>query len=480
MTKKLSLLLILGIYLLLTLPFLSSSPLIWFDEGLLSETGWHLANKGTFIQPLRTGYLGYEEFSTHPNYLFFIALAASFKFLGLGIIQARLVSVISGFLLLIFMYVIIKKIINEKTALCAMLLLACNPLFILSARMVRQEMMITFFGFLAIGLAILSYKQKNTYAFFAGFFAACAVLVHLNGLFIILAVLGIYTIKKQWKEIGYFVIGGVILSIPYAIFIFIHWEVFITQFFGQWAYRLPSEGSNILFNIVHEPLRWVKGITAPLSIIIGVVSAVLLLPNIKKFREWYVSLGILILCFTCVDYHKYYGYLLLLLPYFCILSAIVLTKLFQKKKAISILVLVCILITYIGIIEYKIWRDHDADYDEYCASIQKEINTTRIILADARLWFCFPNGNLREIMSPLWIQEYSGKSFNDIFKEEKITYIIIDPITYDIIHSKGIFFSIPGEYAPFIESCKKIGEVFNEYYTPSNSNNQNTIIYMCE
>jgi hypothetical protein len=83
-------------------------------------------------------------------------------------------------------------------------------------------------------------------------------------------------------------------------------------------------------------------------------------------------------------------------------------------------------------------------------------------------------------MSPLWIQEYSGKSFNDIFKEEKITYIIIDPITYDIIHSKGIFFSIPGEYAPFIESCKKIGEVFNEYYTPSNSNNQNTIIYMCE
>lgn len=478
-TKNLPLLIILAMYVLLTLPFLSSSPLIWFDEGLLSETAWHLAQEGTFIQPLRTGYLEYEEFSTHPNYLFFIALAASFKLLGLGIIQARLVSVISGFLLLIFMYSIIKKIINEKTALCATLLLACNPLFILSARMVRQEMMITFFGFLAVSFAILSYKQKNFYAFFAGFFAACAILVHLNGLFIILAVLGIFAIKKQWKEIMYFILGGGILSIPYLIFILFHWEVFITQFFGQWAYRLPSGGSSILFNIFHEPMRWVKGITAPLSIIVGVVSAVLLLPKIKKFKEWYIAVGILILCFACIDYHKYYGYLLLLLPYFCVFSAGLYGFWMKKNKAIALLMLSLILILYCGVVEYKIWRDHNAEYDQYCTSIQQEIDTTKIILADARFWFCFHNGNLREIMGPIWIQEYSGKSFNDIFKEENITYVIIDPVTYDTIHSAGIFFPIPSEYALFIESCTKIADLFNEYYTPSHTHNHMTSIYLC-
>lgn len=482
-----SLLLCLGIYCLLAFFFLGSSPLIWYDEGLLSDVSWYFVKEGVFAQPLWTGYLGYGEFSTHPNYLYFSFLALSFKIFGHGIFQARLVSAVSGLLLVLVFYIFLRELWSKKFATIATLLLIFNPLFILSSRIVRQEMLVTLLGFLAMSFVILGYKRQEKWRhFIGGFFAALTILVHVNGFFVSFATLLLLFIKKkEWSDVLYYLGGIIIPLVPYFVFLFLNKEIFIEQFSGLVSYRIPFSFSSIFANIVGEPFRWIKGITTPLSLSVGILSFLFLIPKWKKFMDFYILLVILILSFAISDHYKYYGYLVILLPLFSILSAFFFMTYFQKPTSsrVALFTLIFVLIANFSVIEYKLLRDYSSDYQSYCHNIKEIMGTDEkeIILGDALYWFCFPNGNLRGIIEQVWIHEVTEKSFSEIFKEQNITYILLDPATAIAIQShKGGLFPIPEEYFKTIEEmCKIKGKAIDDYYTKTSTPLQDTIIYEC-
>jgi 4-amino-4-deoxy-L-arabinose transferase-like glycosyltransferase len=519
--NRILLILLLG-YVLLTIPFLSVSPPTWFDEGLLSEVAWHLVEEGKFAQPLWSGYLDYETFSTHPNYLYYFFLAISFKLFGLGVFQARLVSVISGFFLITFLHYFVRRVWSNRMANITTILLVLNPLFILSARIARQEMLTTLFSFLCVGLLILGIKEKKSLlTFVAGIFGTLTILTHLNGLFICFAGLMLIVINdlflakkrtsimewKTWKSSFYFLAGIGISIIPFALFVLLHLDIFIYQFFELWSYRLPSSSSRIITNIITEPLRWTKGITTPLSICVGVLGFIYCLPKLlsqksQKKREGYLSiyviLTIIILCFTLFDYHKYYGYLLIVLPLFCILSGAMFTDIIKRRKTqiFAIVILFLLLLSYVGVVQYKVWRDRNTDYQGYCDQVKKVIDEKKaidensmtkkdrsinesIILADALFWFCFPEGNLRSIVTFIWIHQYSGATYGDIFNEQNIEYVILDPAMYIGFHQDALQFDVEEEYLETIEECTIIGEIDNNYYTKAKTDYHITTIYQC-
>ena len=441
-----------AIYLLLTIPFLSTSPLIWADEGLLSEISWHLVKDGVFAQPLWAGYLGFEHFSVHPNYLYFLFLAFSFKILGVGIFQARLVSVLSGLFLMIFFYLFVEKMWRKKEAQIATILLFLNPLFILSARIVRQEMVTALFAFLAISFAILGLKKNRNNIFLAGIFAGLTILAHLNGVFVSFAVLvllfmkKIFVRKREWNVIGYFILGITIALLPYLIFITIHWDIFFLQFSNMWSYRLPTGGAIILRNLLYEPQRWLKGITTPLSLAIGIIAFLYFLPKIKKLQEIYIPLVVMILCYAFFDYHKYYGYFLLILPLFCLLSGRLFAKYISYKntRVIALIALLLISVGYVGVEEYKVWRDLRSDYTAYCNKIKEIIDKPGVILGDNLYWFCFPDGNLRDIIIPqVWLHDKEGKSSQEIFAFQYISYVILDSALNIVLHQNKAVFKVP-------------------------------------
>ncbi len=475
-----SLFIICILYILLTIPFLVSSPLIWYDEGLLSEVSWHFANEGSFKQPVWTGYLDYEEFSTHPNYGYFLILALFFKLFGLGIIQARLVSVIAGFLLLTTVYHMTKQMTTKRTAVIAALVLAINPLFILSARMVRQEMMLTLFGFLAFSLIVLGCKEQNKkkvrYFLFSGVIAAYAILVHLNGIFITLALCCVILSCRCWKGFFYFIIGLIIGISPYILFLLLNWEIFSTQFFGIWSYRLPGQ-EGIVTNIALEVMRWKKGITAPISVIFGIFAFIWMFPQIKKWKFLYIPLIILIACFTLFDYHKYYGYLLLLLPFFSIMVAIMINGKLQKEKTQKIVffILLIFLISNVLFIEFKIMRDSQHDYQQYCNSLKEFVDGKEVTLVDPSVFFCFPDGNVRDFIAQIWLKEHTGRSYKDIIAQQGVNYIVLDPITEAVVQRNGGLFKADASYYEAIIGCKKIGEI--QSYTLNKE--ESTEIYEC-
>ena len=476
-----SFLIICILYMLLTIPFLGSSPLIWYDEGVSSEVSWHFANEGSFKQTLWTGYLNFEEFSTHPNYGYFLILALFFKLFGLGIIQARLVSVIAGLFLLATVYYLTKQITTKRTAVIATLVLALNPLFILSARMVRQEMTLAMFGFLAFSLIVLGSKEqskrKKWYFLLAGIGAAYAILVHLNGIFITLALCAIIINFRRWKSLLYFMLGLFIGLSPYIFFLLVNWEIFSAQFFRLWGYRLPGQVS-IIANIALEVMRWKKGITTPISIFLGVFTCIWMLQQIKKWKFLYIPIIALIASFTLFDYNKYYGYLLLLLPFFSMMVAIMVKGMLQKKKTQKIVffLLLIFLIGNVLFIEFKIMRDSQYNYQEYCDLVKGIIDKKEIILADPSLIFCFPEGNVRDFIAQIWIHEQTGKSYKDILVEQRINYIILDPITRAVVQRNAGLFKTDASYYEAIIACKRIAEI--ESYTLNKE--ESTEIYECE
>lgn len=475
-----SFLIICILYMLLTIPFLGSSPLIWYDEGVSSEVSWHFANEGTFKQPLWTGYLNLGEFSTHPNYGYFLILALFFKLFGFGIIQARLVSVIAGLFLLAAVYYLTKQMTTKRTAVIATLVLALNPLFILSARMVRQEMTLILFGFLAFSLIVLGSKEQSKrkmwYFLLAGIAAAYAILVHLNGIFITLALCGVIISCRCWKSLFYFILGLFIGLSPYIIFLLLNWETFSTQFLGLWGYRLPGQTS-ILANIALEVMRWKKGLTAPISIVLGVFACIWMLPHIKKWKFLYIPLIVIIAYFTLFDYNKYYGYLLLLLPFFSMIAAVMVNDNGKKEKTQKIIffILLIFLISNVLLIEFKIMRDSQYDYQQYCDSLKEVADGKEVILADPSLLFCFPDGNIRDFMTQIWIKE-DTRLYKDILAEQRVKYIILDPITKVIVQGKGGLFKTDASYYEAIIVCKKIREI------PSYTLNEeeSVEIYGCE
>ena len=191
----------------------------------------------------------------------------------------------------------------------------------------------------------------------------------------------------------------------------------------------------------------------------------------------------MILCYTFLDFHKYYDYILLILPIFCIFEGIFVAKYLQRKKtgAIMLVFLFVVGTGYVLMEEYKVWRDYDSDYDAYCAKIKEIIQKPGVILADNLYWFCFPQGNLRDIIIPqTWLHMTQNMSSEQIFAYQNISYVILDPEISRELHNDSAIFDMPDGYIEVIESCQKKAEVYDFYYTRSFTSNHKTLVYECD
>jgi hypothetical protein len=146
-----------------------------------------------------------------------------------------------------------------------------------------------------------------------------------------------------------------------------------------------------------------------------------------------------------------------------------------------------ILFLYVGVVEWKIIQDTQYSYINYCQEIKQVIPETikeeKIILGDASLWFCFPDGNLREIMTQIKIKDILGFSFKETLQWQNITYIVLDPGTQSGLFENKLIrgdprgsFGDTNGYIEAINSCTQIAEVTEPYnrYTTTR-----TIIYKC-
>ncbi len=134
---------------------LSNAPFLWIDEGYHVDTALHVLNK----QELARYFWDVPVLSKPP--LYFIFLAGSFKLLGFGLLQARLVNAIFSISIVLLVYSFAKRYFGRNVAIIASLLYAVFPTTLWVDRTVTMDTSASFFMFLAFILFYEGYSTKN-------------------------------------------------------------------------------------------------------------------------------------------------------------------------------------------------------------------------------------------------------------------------------------------------------------------------------
>jgi 4-amino-4-deoxy-L-arabinose transferase-like glycosyltransferase len=124
--------------------------------------------------------LNYMYITPLPNFLSHLV----FLLFGVGIAQMNVVPVLFSCLILIFVYVILKKSINSTFALLGVLLLGVNYPFTMFSRVANNIMPMLFFVCLAIYLLMIAQTKKYIFFFLAGI--SCFLSFTVKGTFLLI------------------------------------------------------------------------------------------------------------------------------------------------------------------------------------------------------------------------------------------------------------------------------------------------------
>ena len=282
MTRRawhLGLLLVALVYLHNALPYLTTLPRVNVDEPWLMERGYQIMRTGVPSQPmlrLDTAYLlqvGY-------GYL----LAGWMSMFGVGLFQARLLSVCLGLGIVAMVAAIGRRSIDETTGLAAALFLAVDSNFLGGVRDARTDIPSLFFVACTFAAYVRGRRRSNVAWFVAaGASLGLAMLCHGNAFWAGLILLAWYLLDYGRRALrlsfGYGVIAGWLVTFgPYLAMVVARWHDVQVQIGNFAADRVPGWRPSFLWQqMLREPERY-RGWS------FGLVTAVVPEPLLRVFQ----------------------------------------------------------------------------------------------------------------------------------------------------------------------------------------------------
>jgi 4-amino-4-deoxy-L-arabinose transferase-like glycosyltransferase len=229
-----------GGYALATLPYLDRFPLVGRDEAQIAAAAYKLAHDGVYGQDLYTGYYRseryvYEFMPLHP-----LLLALGFRLAGVGVWQARVVSVLCGLATLLLTYELGRRLYDARVgvlaaaALCALRFsldprASGVPLLDLG-RIVRYDILVPVFVLASVLCFLAAHRRDRRLGYLGtGLLAGLATLSHVYGAFILAVLVG----ALLWEQ------GREALRRPPAWLIMAGWLLALLPW-GLYAIRDPA------------------------------------------------------------------------------------------------------------------------------------------------------------------------------------------------------------------------------------------------
>src|SRR5437867_12626523 len=113
------LVLLIGWYSLATLPYLGDFPLLEWAQMGIAAPAYKLATQGVYGNDLFSGFYRTETYNYEYMPLYPLLVALSFKILGLGVWQARIVSVLCGLATLVLTFWLGRQLYDSTVGLVA-------------------------------------------------------------------------------------------------------------------------------------------------------------------------------------------------------------------------------------------------------------------------------------------------------------------------------------------------------------------------
>ena len=294
------------------------------DEPWFGEQAYYLANDGIVRSEMFQDFLQYNERILVYHKAFIWAGAAAVKLFGLSLYGLRLVSLLSGLVLVLLLYRFCKKNYNMTIFRLTLIILVFCPLIFRNTILYRPEMMICAAGFASF-FFLYEYleNERPLYLILGAALAGFSVIIHLNGIIFIGAGGILLLSQKKW---GYFFVFGII-SILVASFYFYEAignpELFKLQFMQD-----PSHaGANVQWympvkNLLAEHKRLFRkpeiiGIT-----VLFLLSAFYWIKDKSRQRRRLIIYTFsLIILMGLINHNKTTKYAILMFPYFALMIA---------------------------------------------------------------------------------------------------------------------------------------------------------------
>lgn len=297
------------------------------DESILAEQAFWLAETGVVKSKIFAGMgQGWENIQLHYHKLFIWIGALAIKLFGFTWYLFKLIPL---FFLIFFLFLFgkfLKKEGLKDFKYLAFALIIINYFIFFYSFYFRPEIVLMFFGFLSYYLLTEGLKKSHIFILFSGLMAAAGALVHLNGLMFLAAGGFLLLVKKEYKLVLIFSLGGVFGFFFYFIEILSpdKFELFLNQLLHDPNVKDDSLGILSPFKkILKEHQRLFRG---PKEITMTAFPVIALIFNFKFLKKNYYNLLIYtatLVVFLAVVAHgispryslSYYPFFILILLY---------------------------------------------------------------------------------------------------------------------------------------------------------------------
>lgn len=454
-SKNRNLFILLFIYFLVNLSFLTHFPFVHSDESWLSGLSRNILDTKNFSST-ETFFDLYLR-NPHALKIIFHSIQIIFiKLIGYNIFAVRLISTIFGSLTLYYFYKLCYEIFHSTTkSTIASIFLAIDIQFIYASHFARQEAIILFvliysLHFFYVNIDNHSIKQD----LILGCIIGLGIGIHPNSFIIALPFVSIYlynmlfTKKLKWTNLIIYSFTLLIFAISFVLLSLYFDPNFIHNYFSYGKqFKVHYSFFQKLSEFNYFYVKLYSGISGTYytpniklhffifisSFIIAIIKLTITKDKIKRQQITPILLSIIFLNIGIITIGRYnQTSIIFQFPLFYILITYLLENLLASYKYIitAILALLIAMNTITNIYPYI-----SGNYKDYLNNISKTVKKDDVVLANLNSEFYFNNGKLHDYRNLALLKENNMK-FKDYVYKYNIKFIIYSE-EMDVIYSES-------------------------------------------
>lgn len=328
--------------------------LIDYDTSPTQTTPWQWFNE--------VPWWGHLSFHDHPPFFFFLQ-HIFMKLLGINLFTIRLPVVLAGIGSVILIYLIVRRLFSQMTALLSALLLSINPYHIWISRIGLQDGVVIFLLLLILWLWLKAEEDKK-YLLWCGTAIGIGLLTKYTILIILpILILHAFIFRKVFfrsKEFWLGILLIIAVSSPvwlYNIFLYKargHFDFQISAFLGQnvpeWAFRMGrAQAGGLIDRIKNFFVSLHLGQAVWFNGGIALSSIFLLATWIKnKKREYSFLLGSTVLMFLWfLIIGAALRFVVMIIPFLIIIFSITLIYFYSRSRRFSFILILTFVLAMI-------------------------------------------------------------------------------------------------------------------------------------
>jgi hypothetical protein len=242
-------------------------------------------------------------------------------------LTGRVAFVVIGVASLIMLWMIARRVFSRSTALVVVVLFALNPLHIFHSKIIRPDILLTFFMLLAFWFCIEIQKKQTWFSYiFAGLFSGLAIVTKYPGIISAVLVAAAFVMNKVWRKTEFLKLAAsgiacVLAAFAASPFLFLDFTTVLKDVAQEARLRhLGATGEGILQNLAWYVLNPLLGTFTLGGILLAAVGLLLCIKSRKKFNLLLVAFVVLFSIFISGLSLRWERWIIPIFPFVCILA----------------------------------------------------------------------------------------------------------------------------------------------------------------